>query len=88
MPTAQGKYYRCQLPVPFRIRHQLVLKLREDVETQPIEVNFQSAGVSQGNKFSSLKTITKQRLKIVNAKSKAVLTLTTVRLWYNIMQYQ
>ena len=40
---------------------KLVLKIREDVETRPIEVNVQSARVSEEDKFSLLKKTTRQK---------------------------
>ena len=48
-------------------KEKLILKIPEDIETQPIEVNVQSAGVSEEEQVffsSSLKTITKQKRKM------------------------
>ena len=47
---------------------KLVLKICADVETQPIEVNVQSAGVSEGNKCSSLRKTMKRKNIFGNKK--------------------
>ena len=55
-------------------KEKLILKIR-DVETRPIEVNVQSAGVSE----EELKTMTKQKRKFGRVKNRAVTTQVTKR---------
>ena len=53
-------------------KENLVLKIREDVETRPIDVNVQAAGYQKKSKFSSQRMMAKQKLKSGNAKNNAV----------------
>ena len=57
-------------------KEKLVLKIREDIETKPIDVNVQSALLKR-NRFSSRSKMMRQKLKFGSVKNKAELTQST-----------
>ena len=67
---------------------KLVLKIREDVETRPIEVNVQSAGVSEEEQVFLLKKTMIQKNRFGNERYKLKSYSRSLSHKFKLMQYQ